>query len=93
LPTHASSAKRVRSSERKRLRNRMVRSATRTYIQQVRRLIGEKRLEEAEAAIVRAISSLDKAAEKGVIHKNNAARHKSRLVRELNQAKKATPSQ
>jgi small subunit ribosomal protein S20 len=41
----------------------------------------------AQKAIIEAISSLDKAAEKGVIHPNNAARRKSRLMKKLNEAK------
>ena len=50
-------------------------------------LIAEGQLEEAEVVAQQAISSLDKAAQKGIIHKNNAARSKSRLLKRLNQAK------
>jgi len=49
-------------------------------------LIGEGRIEEAQAAVREAVSALDKAAEKGVIHPNNAARRKSRLMLKLNSA-------
>jgi len=49
----------------------------------------EGRLEEAREAVSVAISALDKAAEKGIIHKNNAARRKSRLMRRLNQIERA----
>lgn len=84
---HTKSAlKRIRSSERKRLRNRRVRSATRTQIKKARRLIEAGQLEEALEATRKAVSLLDKAAEKGVIHKRNAARRKSRLMRALNKA-------
>jgi small subunit ribosomal protein S20 len=75
----------VRSSARKRERNRIVRSAARTHIKMVHKLISEGKLEEAQAAAKAAIRSLDKAAEKGVIHKNNAARRKSRLIKKLNE--------
>lgn len=81
-----SALKRARQNERRRLRNRVYRSAARTYVKKVRRLVGESKLEEARVAIVAAVKALDKAAEKGVIHKNNAARRKSRLFKLLNQA-------
>jgi small subunit ribosomal protein S20 len=57
-----------------------VRSATRTQIRKALPLIEEGRLQEAEAAVREAVKTLDKAAEKGIIHPNNAARRKSRLV-------------
>jgi small subunit ribosomal protein S20 len=44
-------------------------------------------LESAQSMVMAAISSLDKAAEKGVIHPNNAARRKSRLMKKLNEAR------
>jgi small subunit ribosomal protein S20 len=50
-------------------------------------LIESGRLEEAEAVAFQALRALDRAAQKGVIHRNNAARRKSRLMRQLNQAK------
>ncbi|HID62995.1 MAG TPA: 30S ribosomal protein S20, partial [Anaerolineae bacterium] len=75
MATTRSALKRIRSSEKKRQRNRIFRSAARTYVKKARQLITEQgRTAEAEAAVRRAISALDKAAEKGVIHKNNAAR-------------------
>jgi small subunit ribosomal protein S20 len=50
-------------------------------------LIAAGRFDEADVAALQAVSALDKAAQKGVIHKNKAARSKSRLIRQLNQAK------
>ncbi|MBN1315408.1 MAG: 30S ribosomal protein S20 [Anaerolineales bacterium] len=76
-----SAIKRIRSNERKRQRNRIFRSKTRTYIKKTRSLVEEGRLDEAREMAQSAISSLDKAAIKGIIHKNNAARRKSRLMR------------
>lgn len=84
-----SAQKRARQSEKRRLRNRVYRSRARTFIKKTRRLIEEGRLEEAEAMALQAIRALDKAASKGIIHKNNAARRKSRLMRYLNRAKAA----
>lgn len=82
-----SAIKRIRSSERKRRINQVHRSRARTFIRRTRRLIAAGQLEEAEVMAYQAVSALDKAAQKGVIHKNNAARRKSRLMRQLNQAK------
>jgi small subunit ribosomal protein S20 len=61
----------------------------RTYVKRTRMLIAAGQLEEAEVAAQQAVSSLDKAAQKGIIHKNKAARSKSRLLKHLNQAKEA----
>jgi small subunit ribosomal protein S20 len=82
-----SSIKRIRSSQRRAEYNQVTRSTARTYVKKARRLIEEGNLEEAETVVVQAVSALDKAAEKGVIHRNNAARRKSRLMNMLNQAK------
>ena len=79
----ASAIKRVRSNERKRIRNRITRSGTRTAVREAREAIAASKVEEARRATLAAISALDKAAEKGVIHKNNAARRKSRLMKKL----------
>jgi len=78
--------KRMRQAERKRERNKRFRSAARTYIKRTRRLIAEGELEEAREAAQKAVSTLDRAAAKGILHHNNAARRKSRLMRQLSQA-------
>lgn len=83
-----SAIKRIRSSERRRNINQIHRSRARTQIKQTRRQIADGELSEATVSIQEAISALDKAAQKGVIHKNNAARRKSRLVKSLNKARK-----
>ncbi len=82
-----SAIKRIRSSERKRKINQVHRSRARTFVKRTRVLIAAGQFEEAEAMAQQAISALDKAAQKGIIHKNNAARSKSRLMKQLNQAK------
>lgn len=84
-----SAIKRLRSAGRRRLRNRVYRGGARTGVRKARQLIEEGRAEEAREAVRRAASALDKAAEKGIIHKNNAARRKSRLMRQLNQMERA----
>lgn len=80
-----SSIKRIRVSGRRTVRNRRVRAALRTRIKTANRQIASK-ASEAPAAVVTAVSELDKAANKGIIHPNNAARRKSRLMRKLNKA-------
>ena len=84
-----SAIKRLRSVERRRLHNRVYRVGARTAVKKARQLMDEGRLEEARAAVHAAVSALDKAAEKGIIHKNNAARRKSHLMQQLNQIERA----
>jgi small subunit ribosomal protein S20 len=86
LANTKSAMKQIRSSARKRERNQVFRSRSRTLINKTRRLIAEGRIEEAREEAQRAIVTLDKAAEKGIIHKNKAARCKSRLMKRLNQS-------
>ncbi len=91
MPVTKSAKKQMRVAGRKRLRNKPIRSLSKTNITKAERLIFSGELETAQKAVVAAISSLDKAAEKGIIHPNNAARRKSRLMKKLNEAK-ALPS-
>jgi len=86
LPVSKSAQKQVRVAERRRLRNKSVRSRGKTSITRAEKLIFSGELEAAREAVGVAIRDLDKAAEKGIIHPNNAARHKSRLMKKLNQA-------
>jgi small subunit ribosomal protein S20 len=81
-----SALKRIRSSERKRARNKPVRSALKTFVRSANTQINTEGGEEAAHAVVRAISELDKAANKGIIHRNQAARRKSRLMAKFNHA-------
>ncbi len=77
----SSAQKRIRSNERKRVVNQRVRSKSRTVIRAAREALESKT--DAKAAVMLAISELDKAAAKGVIHKRNAARRKGRLMKQL----------
>ena len=70
-------------------RNRSVRSATRTGIAKALRSVESGDAEMAETAVVEAMSLLDKAAQRGVLHKNTASRGKSRLSRRLNRLRAA----
>ena len=84
-----SAIKRLRSAERRRLHNRVYRGQARTAIKKARLLMDEGHLEEAREAVRVAVAALDKAAKKGIIHKNNAARRKSRLMRQFNRVERA----
>ena len=86
MPVTKSAQKQVRVVERGRLRNKSIRTLCKTNITKAERLILLGELESAQRVVLAAISSLDKAAEKGVIHPNNAARRKSRLMKKLNEA-------
>jgi len=81
------SAKAFRVSERKRNINQPLRSRAKNMVTRTRRMIAEGDLEGAEVAARGAVIALDKAANKGAIHKNTASRKKSRLIRHLNDAK------
>ena len=86
MPVTKSAKKQVRVSEKRQLRNKSIRSLCKTNVTKAEKLIFSSELEAAQEAVTAAISSLDKAAEKGVIHPNNAARRKSRLLKKLNEA-------
>ena len=80
-----SQIKRNRQNEQARMRNKSVRSALKTYARRVRESVAAGDREAAETALRRANRAYDKAVSKGVIHKNNAANHKARLGRSVNQ--------
>jgi len=86
LPITKSAKKRVRVSEKQRLRNRSMRSLCKTNITKAEKLILSGELEAAREAVEAAVSSLDRAAEKGILHPNNSARRKSRLLKKFNEA-------
>ena len=81
----ASAKKMIRVAERRRVRNMAVRTAVRTYVKKARLAI-DAAPQESTDSVVAAIRALDKAVNKGVIHRNNAARRKSRLMKKLNKA-------
>ena len=78
-----SAIKRIRQNQKRRLRNRHFRGHARTAIKQARISISSEDIEAARMKTIDAVRALDKAAEKGVIHKNNASRRKSRLMKQL----------
>ena len=86
MPVSKAAQKQARVDEKRRLRNKSIRSLCKTNTTKAQRLIFSGEPEPAREAVVAAIISLDKAAEKGIIHPNNAARRKSRLMKKLNKA-------
>lgn len=84
-----SALKNIRKNARRRERNRVFRTRARTFVKRARRQIEAGELQEAQATTQLAIKALDKAAQKRIIHPNNAARRKSRLIKRLNQALEA----
>ena len=86
MPNIKSAKKRVKVTKTKNLRNRMVKSQVKTAFKKFDLALegGDKKA--AEAAFSQAVSAIDKAASKGIVHKNNAGRHKARMAARLNKA-------
>ena len=80
-----SAKKRILVTETKTARNKSIKSAVKTSIKKVEAAVANKNKEEAQAALTAAISTITKAANKGVYHKNNAARKVSRLTKLVNE--------
>jgi len=84
LAQHRSAMKRNRQNEKRRVRNRASRSEVKTQVKRLRTAIGEASAESARKLLPETVAQIDKAAKKGVIHRNTAARSKSRLTRQVN---------
>ena len=81
------SGKTARAAETRRILNAPLRSRAKTFVIKARRLIAADELDAAEQAVRDAVVALDKAAQKGAIHSNNAARRKSRITKQLHEAR------
>jgi small subunit ribosomal protein S20 len=84
MPNNPAAKKRMRQEQKRRLHNRSVKSLVKTRVTQAREAITDEDTNAAAEAVRAAVSELDRAAKKGVIHRNNAARRKSRLMKQLN---------
>ena len=80
MPNHKSAEKRVRQSERRRLINRSNRTHLRGSIKKLRTALDGGNAKEITALLPATVSEIDKAVKKGALHRNAAARHKSRLT-------------
>ena len=85
MPNHKSAEKRVRQSEKRRNINRSHKTKVRTYIKKLRAALDSGKSDEVQKVLPDAISVIDKSVQKGVLHKNAAARYKSRLTVRANQ--------
>ncbi len=83
MANHKSALKRIRQNEKRRLHNRAYRNRTRTLVKKARAAIESGNLDEAREATRIAARDLDKLASRGIAHKRNAARRKSRLMKQL----------
>jgi small subunit ribosomal protein S20 len=80
MPITKSAKKALRSSKRKKIYNDRRRDTLKSAVKEVKKLVADKKIAEAEAALAKVYQAVDKAAKRGVIKKNTAARKKSRLV-------------
>lgn len=80
MPNHKSAEKRVRQNEKRRAVNRSSRSNLRTQIKKLRTALSASDVNQSQELLTPTVSAIDKAVNKGVLHKNTAARYKSRLT-------------
>jgi ribosomal protein S20 len=85
MANHKSAEKRIRQNERRNEVNRRNRSSLRTQVKALRVAIAAGDQEQAKAALNETVSLIDKSIQKGVLHRNAAARYKSRLTVRVNQ--------
>ena len=87
MAVSTSSQRTARVSERKRVYNKPVRSSLKTQVKEAKNLMDSKEAGKAEQAVNEAVSALDRAAQRKVIHRNTAGRQKSRLMAKLQKTK------
>ena len=83
MATHKSAIKRAKQSEQRRQRNRAVKTRVKSAVKEVRVALENKSVEEAQAALQKAIPIVDRAASKGALHHRTAARKISRLSKKV----------
>lgn len=86
MATHTSAIKRHRQSLKRRQNNRLVKGGVRTAVKRTRMAVAAGDVETAKESLQVAISRLDRATSKGIVHKNTAARSKARLTKLVNKA-------
>jgi small subunit ribosomal protein S20 len=80
LPNKKQQEKRMRQDERRRMRNRSRKTEIKTFTKKFEATLSQADQDASKAALVAVVSLLDRAATDKIVHKNNAARHKSRLT-------------
>jgi small subunit ribosomal protein S20 len=88
LPITKTAEREMRTAIRRRVRNKSAVSKTKTLVDKAEKAVISGNTEAAKEAVRLAVSSMDKDAEKGIIHANTASRKKARLLKKLNQAEK-----
>lgn len=83
MANHKSALKRIRQNDKRRVHNRFFRTRARTFVKKARTELANGEVASAKDAVAQAIRDLDMAASRGTIHKRNAARRKSRLMKQL----------
>jgi small subunit ribosomal protein S20 len=86
MANHKSAIKKTRRDEKKRMINKRNRTRIRNAIKKIRLLIGEGNIEEAKTLFPKVVSIIDRTVTKGIIHKNSAARYKSRIHKAIKNA-------
>ena len=86
MPNHKSAEKRVRQSARRRIINQSNRTRLRSSIKKLRGALDRGNAKESNSLLPATVSEIDKAVQKGVLHRNTAARYKARLTARVNQA-------
>ncbi|HKV42005.1 MAG TPA: 30S ribosomal protein S20 [Blastocatellia bacterium] len=84
MANHKSAEKRARQSEKRKVLNKRNRSRLRSAIKDLRGAIDEGKADNAKALLGATVSLIDKSVQKGIVHRNAAARHKSRLTAKVN---------
>ncbi len=84
MANHKSALKKIKQDEVRRMRNKAYKTRLKNIFKTVETAISESNKEAAQAALQEAVSTLDRTASKGIIHKNKASRKKSRLTKKVN---------
>ena len=92
MAQHKSAKKRILQNDKKRIRNRHIRTTLRSALKRFEQTLEKQNAEELKALLDKTISIVDTAASKGVIHKNKAARHVSQIRRKINSLLTASPN-
>lgn len=92
MAQHKSAKKRILQNDKKRIRNRHIRTTLRSALKKFEQTLEKQNAEELKAIMGKTISIVDTAASKGVIHKNKAARHVSQITRKINSLLTTSPN-
>jgi len=86
MPQHKSAMRRVKRSQKEKMQNKIYRSKFKNLTKKINRALEDGNMETANEMLPKAFSAIDRAAKIGTIHKNQAARRKSRLVKRIDRA-------